>query len=140
VAYGAVLKFGHDPAVVLVSIVLDRWFTFEGWATLNNCNPLELSSRRMISLMMYFVEQNLDEEGRTEFRQKLFASNLKQIRQPIRHLKAVPSLEKGKVITAKPGKWIAPPGWRPPNWNEQKSYETAKQFMGFNPSSKGKKK
>jgi hypothetical protein len=93
----------------------------------------------MISLMMYFVEQNLDEEGRTEFRQKLYASNLKQIRRPVRHLKAVPNrIEKGKVVAAKPGKWVAPPGWTPPNWDEQKSYDMAKQFMNFNP--KGKKK
>lgn len=39
-----------------------------------------------------------------------------------------------------PGKWRAPEGWRPPNWDEHTSMQTAKQFMGFQASPSAKKK
>lgn len=83
----------------------------------------------MISLMFYFIERNYDDEAREKFRYTL--ENI----EPRRHLKAVknPS-DKPKFVPAGDEgveKFRAPAGWTPPGWNEEKSFEASKQFMGW---------
>lgn len=77
----------------------------------------------MVSLMMYFVEKDMDDKQREQFRDSL--SN-PQLRQRIKRA------DKPQVINLEPGKkWRAPEGWTPPGWDEEKSYAAAQAFMGF---------
>ena len=87
--------------------------------------------------MLYFVEKDLDEEGRDKFRKSL--EQVAVTKPKTRHLKAVPNEKPSLVPIEKHKKWKAPPGWTPPGWNPEKSFQNAKQFMGFNASMKGKK-
>jgi len=86
--------------------------------------------------MLYFVEKDLDEEGREKFRKSLEQVIIPKPKK--RHLKVVPD-KSGAIAVENPKKWRAPDGWTPPGWNPDKSFQNAKQFMGFNASMKGKK-
>ena len=127
-AYGAVLKFIYEGFLGLANYFLGDWRSFEGWCVAQGCNPQQESSRRMVSLMCYFVEKDLNEEGREQFRNSLEA-------QSKRHLRVVRSDTSEVAVTGKQ-RWKAPPGWTPPGWDEEKSYKMAKQFMGFNANPK----
>lgn len=82
----------------------------------------------MISLMMYFVEKDMDDEHREQFRNSLENPQLRQ---------KVKQVGNPKVVSLDPvKKWRAPEGWTPPNWNEEKSYQAAQAFMGFKASPK----
>lgn len=79
---------------------------------------------------------NLDEEGKQTLDKKLDQAAL--VRHPLlaqaprRRLKAVPALTYSKEINVDPKqRWRAPEGWTPPGWSEERSYNAAKQFMGF---------
>lgn len=87
--------------------------------------------------MMYFIEKDMDEEARENFRKVIDQAEQSKPKTR-RHLKAVPDAAKA-VPVAEAKKWRAPEGWTPPGWNPEKSYSNAKQFMGFNASMKGKK-
>jgi|SRR5688500_14451930 len=123
-ANGAVLKFNSQGCLGLLNYFLNDWRSFEGWCVAQGCNPQEESARRTISLMMYFIEKDLTEEGRDQFRSSIYSPQTKK-----RHLKAVPDGTKTVVPVTK--RWKAPPGWTPPNWDESKSYANAMSFMGF---------
>lgn len=76
--------------------------------------------------MMFFVEKDLTEEGRSQFRH-----TLENPPQP-KHLRIVPKTgDKSTFVPVDKKKWRAPPGWTPPGWDETKSYAVAKSFMGF---------
>lgn len=133
-ADGTVFKFGHNPGVGLVALILGDWQHFDGWCASQNIDPLDLPSRRMISLMMYYFERDLDEEQREEFRTIISNMLLSKTKAPpARRLKAV---EEPRTKVVGKGKWRAPEGWKPPNWDEERSYRQAQGFMSFqrNPS------
>lgn len=84
----------------------------------------------MISVMCWYVERDLDEEGREKFRAALERDRIEPKKQ--RHLRSVPKHTETKpVVGSGKNKWKAPPGWKPPGWNEEKSYQNAMSFMAF---------
>lgn len=79
----------------------------------------------MTSLMLYFVEQDMDDAAREKFR---YALENPIIERP----KTIKSPTAGKIVPLEPVKrWRAPEGWTPPGWDEDKSYAVAQSFMGF---------
>lgn len=136
-AYGDVCSNPYGTAQALIIWALDNWLETEGWAVSKGCNLLELPSRRMVSLVYYRLIEDLDEEGRAKLQTSL--DNAALIRDPIlspaprrvrRRLVSVPgSPEPSAVTPAK--RWRAPEGWVPAGWDERRSYESAKAFMGF---------
>lgn len=124
-AYGILLKFVYEGFLGLLKYFLGDWRTFEGWCASQGCDPQKISSRRMISLMVFFIEKDLTEEGREQLRNSLNTVTTK------RHLRAVKDVESTNVSVDPKNKWRAPKGWTPPNWNEEKSFQAAKSFMGF---------
>lgn len=89
----------------------------------------------MVNLMFYHAQRNLDTEGRSKFQEELDRSAL--VRHPMltpappaRHLRVVPDSPETLVV-APVGRWKAPLGWTPRGWSEERSYESAKQFIGW---------
>lgn len=123
-----ILKFRYEGALGLLYYFLGDWRTFEGWCAFQGCNPQKIDARRMISLMMYFVEKDMDDKQREQFRDSLenpqLRQKIKQVGKP-----RVVNLDSTK-------KWRAPEGWTPPGWNEEKSFAAAQAFMGFQASPK----
>jgi len=79
----------------------------------------------MVSLMMYFIERDMDDAAREKFRYALENTN---IERP----KTIKSPTAGKIVPVNPTKrWRAPEGWKPPGWDEEKSFSVAQSFMGF---------
>lgn len=74
--------------------------------------------------MMYFVERDMDEKQREQFRYSL---ETVIIPKPTKIIDS----SKTDYIPLPKDKWRAPPGWTPPGWNEEKSYAAAQSFIGF---------
>jgi hypothetical protein len=88
----------------------------------------------MVNTLYYKMIENLDNEGRIKFQQGLDTAGL--VRHPLltpptpRRLKSVPNAPAAAVAVPKE-RWRAPEGWKPPGWSEERSYESAKQFIGW---------
>jgi len=125
VANGAILKFNYTAVLVILWKFLGDWRTFEGWCTSVGINPLTEGSRRMINLMFYFVERDMDDESREKFRNELDYMSVNQL---VKQAKPITD----KTLSVIPKKrWQAPPGWTPPGWSDERSYQSAKDFMAF---------
>lgn len=84
----------------------------------------------MTSLMMYFVERDMDDQAREKLRYSLENPTFKKA-------KTVQAPTKGKIVPLDPTKrWRAPDGWTPPGWSEEKSYASAQSFIAFQRSPK----
>lgn len=129
-ANGAIFKFNYIGLLGLVQYFLGDWRSFEGWCISQGCNPLKENPRAMISLMLYFIERDMDDAGREKFRYNLENPGIKL------ESKGTAPATQGTVKLDPSKKWKAPPGWTPPGWNEEKSMAAAKSFMGFKASPK----
>lgn len=88
-----------------------------------SCDPLKESGRRMVSLMMWYLERDMADEDREKFRESLDRDTSYQ--KPKRHLKVVSNSE----FTPDPrNKFKAPPGWTPPGWSDEKAYQNSLAF------------
>lgn len=124
-AYGAVLKFSYEGLLALLYYFFGDWRSFEGWAAAEGVNPQKLSGRRMLSLMFYFIERDMDDKGREKFRHSL--ENITSSTPKSKQIKT----DKPTYISTEKKKWRAEPGWTPPGWDENKSYAASMAFMGF---------
>jgi hypothetical protein len=134
-ARGTIQRTPYGAAQAIVLSALAEWQETDGWAATKGCDLLALPSRRMVNMLYYKMIENLDNEGRIKFQQGLETAGL--VRHPLltsptprRRLKSVPDAPAGAVAVPKE-RWRAPEGWTPPGWSEERSYESAKQFIGW---------
>lgn len=121
--------------MAVLANAVDNWTDFDAWALSKGFDPLEIPTRRLMSAAWAFLTENMEDEIKESLINDLFDDN------PVRQVytkptESSPSKGKGTVALAPKEKWRAPPGWKPPGWNESKSYENAKSFMNFNANPK----
>jgi hypothetical protein len=146
-AHGAVLKFRYGTGQALIQAAKSNWHVFDGWCAIREIDPLELPSRRLYNVIYTFLRENRDIEQLTTL--ELDLERVAEMKHPYvelgdkinnihrkRKLSVVP--DGAKAVIAPKEKWRAPPGWTPPGWNEEKSYQAAKSFMGFQANPGGK--
>lgn len=87
----------------------------------------------MISLMIYFLEKDMTEESRLKFRDTLECPTVTNL---VKEKVSTRTVTGKKFVPAPKERWKAPPGWTPPGWNEEKSYQEALKVMSFNANPK----
>lgn len=123
----------YDAVMSILGNAINNWTEFDAWCLVNGFNPLEVPSRRLVAAAWAFLIKDMDPETIDQLVYDLTVrDSFKEVKKTVT-VKAAP--ESKKAITSR-DKWKAPDGWTPPGWNEEKSYQTSMQFMGFNANPK----
>lgn len=123
----------YEAVISVLSNAVDNWTEFDAWCLKHSFDPLEVPCRRLVAAAWAFLTENMDPETKDQLIYDLTVKDpTKEVRKTISS--TLPDDEKTKSVPS--AKWRAPEGWKPPGWNEEKSYQTAMKFMGFNANPK----
>lgn len=120
--------------MAVLGYAVENWTEFDAWCLSQGFDPLEVPSRRLVSAAWAFLTQEMEQEIKDKLIYELTVGETIQqfIKEETPNVK--PTTE--GTTTVAPTKWKAPEGWTPPGWDEEKSYQTSVQFMGFNANPK----
>jgi hypothetical protein len=105
---------------------VENWTEFDAYCLTKGFDPLEVPSRRLVAAAWAFLVEDMDPETKAQLIIDL------NTEESFAEVKKVQTSDAKVGVPAE--RWRAPEGWTPPGWNEEKSMQSAKEFMGFQAS------